>query len=126
MILEDLTSVIDCRLSHVVLGIPFVKVSNLRYDRLRGTIQFSNDLDRFTYWMPYWVNEFRFVPPLDKDNIGAIEDINDEDKKKGMDYVWNKRNLYYKDCLNLGPKYKVDMEIVRMIRGAIEKHNGKT
>lgn len=66
------------------------------------------------------------MPRLDKDNIGAIEDINEEDKEKGMDYVWNKRSLYYKDCLNLGPKYKVDMEIVRMIRGAIEKHNGKT
>ena len=126
MILEDLASVVDCRLSRVVLGKPFIEASNLKYDRLRGTVQFSNHIDRITYRMPYRVNEFRFVPRFDKDNIGAIEDINDEDKEKGMDYVWNKRSLYYKDCLNLGPKYKVDMEVVRMIRGAIEKQNGKT
>ena len=53
MILEDLASVVDCRLSHVVLGKPFVEVSNLRYDRLRGTVQFANDIDRITYRMPY-------------------------------------------------------------------------
>ena len=126
MILEDLAGVVDCRLSHVVLGKPFVEVSKLKYDRLRGTVQFSNEIDRITYRMPHWVKEFRFVPRFDKDNIGAIEDINEEDKEKGMDYVWSKRSLYYKDCLKLGPKYKINWEIVRMIRGAIEKHNGKT
>ena len=55
IILEDLESVVDCRLSHVVLGKQFVEVSNLKYDRLRGTVQFSNNIDRITYRMPYWV-----------------------------------------------------------------------
>ena len=72
MILEDMSSVIDSRLSHVVLGKPFVETSNLKYDHLYGTVQFSNDVDKITYRMPYKVKEFRFVSRLDKDYIGAI------------------------------------------------------
>ena len=66
------------------------------------------------------MKEFRFVPRSDLDNIGAFEDINEEDKKKGMDYVWEKKSLFYKDCLTLGPKYKVDKEFAHRIIGAIE------
>ena len=62
------------------------------------------------------MKEFRFVPQLDKDNIGAFEDINEEGKKKGMDYVWEKRSLFYMDCLTLGPRYKVDRELGRQLR----------
>ena len=58
------------------------------------------------------MREFRYLSQLEKDNISAIEDINEEDKKKGMNFVWEKRSLYYKDCLTLGPKYRVDIEIV--------------
>ena len=58
MILEDLASVIDCRLSPVVLGKTFVEVSNLKHDRIGGTVQFSNDIDRITYRMLYWVKNF--------------------------------------------------------------------
>ena len=71
--------------------------------------------------MPNRMKEFRFVPRFDMDNIGAFEDINEEDKKKGMDYVWEKKSLFYKDCLTLVPKYKVDREFANRIIGAIEK-----
>ena len=67
------------------------------------------------------MKEFRFISRFDKDNVGAFEDTNEEDKKKGMDYVWEKKSLYYKDCLALGPRYKVDEEFAQMIMGAIEK-----
>lgn len=93
MILEDLASVIDYRLSHVVLGKPFVE-SKLRYNRLDDTVQFSTENDKVTYRMPNRMKEFRYVPQLDKDNISAFEDINEEDRKKGMDYVWEKKELF--------------------------------
>ena len=41
--------------------------------------------------------------------------------KKGMDYVWEKKSLFYKDWLALGPRYKVDKECADRILGAIEK-----
>jgi hypothetical protein len=74
--------------------------------------------------MPNRMKEFCFVPRFDMDNIGAFEDINEEDTKKGMDYVWEKKSLFNKDCLTLGPKYKVDREISYRIIGAIEKKSG--
>ena len=71
--------------------------------------------------MPNRMKEFRFVPRFDVDNIGAFEDINEEDKVKGMDYVREKKSLFYKDCLALGPKYKVDRELATRMLEAIEK-----
>jgi len=121
MIVEDLANVIDCRLSNVVFGKPFVEESKLEYDEVEGTIRFASNTDSITYRMPNRMKEFRFISRFDSDNVGAFEDIDEKDKKKGMDYVWEKRSLYYKDCLALGPRYKVDEEFAQMIMGAIEK-----
>jgi hypothetical protein len=121
MVVEDLVNVIDCRLSHVVFSKPFVEKSKLEYDEINGTIRFANKTDRITYKMPNKMKEFHFVPRFDLDKIGACEDINEEDRNKGMGYVWEKRNLFYKDCLALGPKYKVDRELATRMLEAIEK-----
>lgn len=72
------------------------------------------------------MKEFRYISQLDKDNISAFEDINEDDRKKGMNYVWEKMSLFYKDCLSLGPKYKVDWQLAGRIREAIERKNEKT
>jgi hypothetical protein len=87
MVVEDLVNVIDCRLSHVLFGRPFVEKSKLEYDEINGTIRFSNKTDRITYKMPNRMKEFHFMPRFDMDNIVAFEDINEEDKAKGMDYI---------------------------------------
>lgn len=120
MIVEDMVNVIDCRLSQVVFGKPFVDESRLVYDEENGTIRFGNKTNRITYRMPNRMKEFRFVPRFDMDNISAFEDINEEDKVKGMDYVYEKKSLFYKDCLALGPKYKVDKECADRFLGAME------
>lgn len=121
MVVEDMVNVIDCRLSHVVFGKPFIEESKLEYAEVNGTIRFSNKTDRITYRMPNRMKEFRFVPRFDLDKIGACEDINEEDRKKGMGYVWEKRSLFYKDCLALGPRYKVDKELATRMLEALKK-----
>lgn len=125
MVVEDLANVIDCRLSQAVLGKPFIEEYKLKHDQIEGTVQFSNGIDRITYRMPNKMKEFRYVPQLDRDNISAVKDINEDDKNKGMDFVWEKRSLFYKNCLTLRPKYKVDMEVVQGLRESIEKWKGK-
>ena len=35
--------------------------------------------------------------------------------------MWEKRSLFYKNCLTLGPRYKTDRELAKRIIGAIEK-----
>lgn len=124
--MEDLANIIDCRLSHVVLGKSFIEESKLKHDQIEGTVQFSNRTNWITYRMPNKMKEFCHVPQLDMDNISAIEDINEEDKSKGMNFAWEKRSLYYKNCLALGPKYKVDNEVVQRLRESIKKWEWKT
>lgn len=121
MVVEDMVNVIDCRLSHVVFGKPFIEESKLEYDEINGTIRFSNKTERITYKMPNRMKEFRFMPRFDIDNIAAFEDINEEDKARVMGYVWEKRSLFYKDCLALGPKYKVDRELATRMLEALKK-----
>lgn len=91
MVVEDMVNVIDCRLSQVVFGKPFIDKSKLEYDEVNGIIRFDSKTDRITYRMPNRMKEFRFMPRFDMDNIGAFEDINEEDKVKGMDYVCEKK-----------------------------------
>ncbi|GJY90272.1 hypothetical protein Tco_0505468 [Tanacetum coccineum] len=74
MIVEDITSIIDPRLSQLVLGKPFVEISNMTHDLSLGVVR------------------------------------NEEDKRRGVDYVMSKILGFYKECLELGPGYLTGLE----------------
>ncbi|GJT51280.1 hypothetical protein Tco_0977437, partial [Tanacetum coccineum] len=74
MIVEDISSIIDPRLSHVVLGKPFVEISNMTHDPPEGVVR------------------------------------NNEDKRRGVEYVMSKILGFYKECLELGPEYVTVMD----------------
>ncbi|GJT95882.1 hypothetical protein Tco_1091400 [Tanacetum coccineum] len=69
MIIEDISSIIDPRLSQVVLGKPFVEISNMTHDPPEGVAR------------------------------------NEEDKRRGVEYMMRKILWFYKECLELGPEY---------------------
>ncbi|GKE52659.1 hypothetical protein Tco_1487815, partial [Tanacetum coccineum] len=69
MIVEDISSIIDPRLSQVVLEKPFVEIFNMTHD-----------------------------PP-------EVVVRNEEDKRRGMEYMMSKILGFYKECLELGPEY---------------------
>nr|GEX83092.1 protein kinase-like domain, concanavalin A-like lectin/glucanase domain protein [Tanacetum cinerariifolium] len=52
MIVEDISSIIVPRLPQVVLGKPFVEISNMTYDPLEGVMRFTNGTDEIAYKMP--------------------------------------------------------------------------
>ncbi|GKC10396.1 hypothetical protein Tco_1007178 [Tanacetum coccineum] len=52
LIIEDVTSVIDPCLSQVVLGKPFVELSNMTYDSSLRIVKFTNGVDKIAYMMP--------------------------------------------------------------------------
>ncbi|GJU14247.1 hypothetical protein Tco_1142213 [Tanacetum coccineum] len=68
-IVEDISIIIDPRLSQVVLGRPFIEISNMTHDLPKGVVR------------------------------------NEEDKRRGFDYVISKILGFYKECLELGPEY---------------------
>ncbi|GJU28921.1 hypothetical protein Tco_1172510 [Tanacetum coccineum] len=53
MIVKDIGSIIDSRLSQVVLGKPFVEISNMTHDPPEGVVRFINGTDEIAYKMPY-------------------------------------------------------------------------
>ncbi|GKC79624.1 hypothetical protein Tco_1130398 [Tanacetum coccineum] len=53
MIIEDISSVIDPRVSHVVLGKPFVELSSMTYDSSLGVVRLTNGNEKIAYKMPH-------------------------------------------------------------------------
>ncbi|GJZ50062.1 hypothetical protein Tco_0604252 [Tanacetum coccineum] len=75
MIIEDISLIIDPRLSQVMLGKPFVEISNMIHDPPEGV------------------------------HIKSVYLRNEEDKRRGVEYVMSKILGFYKECLELGPEY---------------------
>ncbi|GKD35863.1 hypothetical protein Tco_1251372 [Tanacetum coccineum] len=57
MIVEDISSIIDPRLSQVVLGKPFVEISNMTNDLSLGVVKFTNGSNEIAYKMPYKIEQ---------------------------------------------------------------------
>nr|GEX13578.1 MAK10-like protein [Tanacetum cinerariifolium] len=55
MIGKDISSIIDPRLSQVVLGKPFVEISNMTHDPPEGVVRFTNRTDEVAYKMPHMI-----------------------------------------------------------------------
>ncbi|GJS07339.1 hypothetical protein Tco_0364135 [Tanacetum coccineum] len=51
MTVEDISSIIDHRLSQVVLGRPFIEISNMTHDLPEGVVRFTNGDDEVSYKM---------------------------------------------------------------------------
>ncbi|GKB40633.1 hypothetical protein Tco_0885575 [Tanacetum coccineum] len=116
MILEDLGSVIDGRLSEVVLGKPFVQASKLTYDESLGLIRFANRNDEVMFRMPQRTKELDLVSPLEKDKFEAFFVESLKARKKGFKHVIENRKGYYKACINLGRTYKRDRETIEKLK----------
>ncbi|GKA79203.1 zinc finger, CCHC-type containing protein [Tanacetum coccineum] len=105
MIVEDINSIIDPRLSQVVLGTPFVKVSNMTHDPPEGVVRFTNGTDKIAYKMPHKIKQYNSLSDLEREHTKSVYLRNEEGKRKGVEYVMSKILGFYKECLELGPKY---------------------
>ncbi|GKF90753.1 retrotransposon ORF1, partial [Tanacetum coccineum] len=105
MIVEDISLIIDPRLSQVVLGRPFIEISNMTHDLPGGVVRFTNENDEVAYKMPYKIEQYNSLLNLEKDHTKSVYLRNEEDKKTGVDYVMSKILGFYKECLELGPEY---------------------
>ncbi|GJY49626.1 retrotransposon ORF1 [Tanacetum coccineum] len=105
MIVEDISSIIDPRLSQVVLGRPFIEISNMTHDLPEGVVRFTNKNDEVAYKMPHMIEQYNSLSNLEKEHTKSIYLRNEEDKRRGVDYVMNKILGIYKECLELGPEY---------------------
>nr|GEZ19707.1 retrotransposon Orf1 [Tanacetum cinerariifolium] len=90
IIVEDISSIIDPRLSQVVLGKPFVKISNMTHDPPEGVVRFTNKTDEIAYKMPHKIKQYNSLLDLEREHINSVYLRNEEDKRRGVEYVMSK------------------------------------
>ncbi|GJZ74922.1 retrotransposon ORF1 [Tanacetum coccineum] len=110
MIVEDISSIIDPRLSHVVLGRPFIEISNMNHDPPEGVVRFTNENDEVAYKMPHKIEQYNSLSNLEKEHTKSVYLRNEEDKRRGVEYVMSRILGFYKECLELGPEYATGMD----------------
>ncbi|GJX56832.1 retrovirus-related pol polyprotein from transposon TNT 1-94 [Tanacetum coccineum] len=110
MIVEDISSFIDPRLSQLVIGKLFVEISNMTHDPPEGVVRFTNGTDEIAYKMPHKIVQYNSLSDLEKEHTKSVYLRNEEDKRKGVEYVMSKILGFYKECLELGPEYVTGMD----------------
>ncbi|GKE38080.1 retrotransposon ORF1 [Tanacetum coccineum] len=89
-IVEDISSIIDPRLSQVVLGRPFVEIPNMTHDPPEGVVRFINGTDEVAYKMSYKIEQYGSLSDLEKEHTKLVYLRNEEDKRRGVEYVMSK------------------------------------
>ncbi|GJW41073.1 protein kinase-like domain, concanavalin A-like lectin/glucanase domain protein [Tanacetum coccineum] len=73
MIVEDISSVIDPRMSPVVLGKSFVELSNMTYDLSSGVVKFINGIEEIAYK----IDQYDSLSDMEKENTKSVYFRND-------------------------------------------------
>ncbi|GJS34307.1 hypothetical protein Tco_0532689 [Tanacetum coccineum] len=110
MIIEDISSIIDHRLSQVVLEKPFVEISNMTHDPPEGVVRFTNGNNKVAYKMPHKIEQYDSLSNLEKEHTKSANLRNEEDKMRGVEYVMSKILGFYKECLELRLEYLTGMD----------------
>ncbi|GKA62022.1 hypothetical protein Tco_0761541 [Tanacetum coccineum] len=64
MIVKDISSIIDPRLSQVVLGKPFIEISNMTHDPHEGAVRFIKGTDEVAYKMLHKIEQYSITMAL--------------------------------------------------------------
>ncbi|GKA24290.1 hypothetical protein Tco_0710323 [Tanacetum coccineum] len=110
MIVEDISSILDPRLSQVVLGRPFIEISNMTHDPPECVVRLTRGTDEVAYKMPHKIEQYDSLLDLEKEHTKSVYLRNKEDKRRGVEYVMSKILGFYKECLELGPEYLIGVD----------------
>ncbi|GJY69207.1 hypothetical protein Tco_0472189 [Tanacetum coccineum] len=105
IIIKDISSILDPRLLQVVLGRPFIEISNMTHDPPEGVVRFIRGTDEVAYKMPHKIEQYDSLLDLEKEHTKLVYLRNEEDKRRGVEYVMIKILGFHKECLELGPEY---------------------
>ncbi|GJT95806.1 retrotransposon ORF1 [Tanacetum coccineum] len=84
MIVEDISSIIDPRLSQVVLGKSFIEMSNMTHDPSEGIVRFTNGTNEIAYKMPHKIEQYNSLSDLEKEHTKSVYLRNEEEKRRGV------------------------------------------
>nr|GEU59643.1 retrotransposon Orf1 [Tanacetum cinerariifolium] len=110
IIVEEISSIINSRFSQVVLGKPYVEISNMTHDAPKGVVRFTNRIDEVAYKIPHMIEQYNSQSDLEKEHTKSVYLKNEEDKRRGVEYVMSKILGFYKECLELGREYATGID----------------
>ncbi|GJZ59259.1 hypothetical protein Tco_0615075 [Tanacetum coccineum] len=116
MIVEDINSILDPRLSQVVLGKPFIDLSDMTHDPHEGAVRFIRGTDEVAYKMPHKIEQYNSLSDLEKEHTKSVYLRNKKDKRRGVEYVMSKVLGFYKECLELGPGLYLMKRSLKVLR----------
>nr|GEW66488.1 reverse transcriptase [Tanacetum cinerariifolium] len=68
---------------------------------------FINGTDGVAYKMPHQIEQYDSLSDLEKEHTKSVYLRNEEDKRRGVEYVMSKILGFYKKCLELGAEYVI-------------------
>ncbi|GJY25099.1 hypothetical protein Tco_0399825 [Tanacetum coccineum] len=82
----------------------------MTHDLSLGVVRFTNGINEIAYKMPHKIEQFNLLLDLEKEHMKLVYFGNEDDKRRGVDYVMSKILGFYKGCLELGPEYFSQLE----------------
>ncbi|GJS16201.1 hypothetical protein Tco_0410673 [Tanacetum coccineum] len=70
-----------------------------------GVVRFTNGIDEIANKMPHMIEQYNSLSDLEKEHTKSVYLRNEEDKRRGVEYVMSKILGFYKEFLELGPEY---------------------
>ncbi|GJY04658.1 hypothetical protein Tco_0370598 [Tanacetum coccineum] len=82
----------------------------MTHDSSIGVVKFIIGDDKIAYNMPHKIEQYNSLLDLEKEHTKSVYFRNEEDKRRGVDYIMNKILGFYKECLELGHEYLTRLE----------------
>lgn len=115
MVMEDLGEFIDDKLTQVIFGKPFKRLTKQDERLMDGLITFSDGDEDFVYQMPHSHPMFKKFTIEACNRSAPISLLSENDKRNGLSYSHEKNKRYYKGCLELNDEYKKDDATIKWL-----------
>ncbi|GJX59458.1 hypothetical protein Tco_0290848 [Tanacetum coccineum] len=66
--------------------------------------------NKVAYKIPHKIEQYDLMPDLEKEHTKSVYLRNEEDMRRGVDYVMSKILGFYTECLELGPEYVTGLD----------------
>nr|GEU51960.1 retrotransposon Orf1 [Tanacetum cinerariifolium] len=87
----DIILIIYLRVSQVVLGKPFVEISNMTHDLSLRVVKFTDETNKIAYKMAHKIKQYNSLLDLEKEHMKSVYLRNEEDKRRGVKLYLMKR-----------------------------------
>ncbi|GJR89987.1 MAK10-like protein [Tanacetum coccineum] len=117
MIIKDISSIIDPRLSQLVLGKPFVEISNMTHDPPKGVVRFTNGNNEVAYKMPHKIEQYDSLSNLEKEHTKSVYLRNEEDKRRGVEKFSSKTKFSFSQNMETASQFTRDAVTTTPVTG---------